>query len=75
MARWPAETSAELAVYYVCKMLVHIRTEEIIAIPRKKLAIVHLRFREMIKGRNKESGMTSCLFNEISFVSGSFRAR
>ena len=35
-------------------MLVHIRTEETIAIPRKKLAIVHLRFREMIKGRNKE---------------------
>ena len=29
MARWPAETSAELVVYCVCKMLVHIRSRRV----------------------------------------------
>ena len=47
MARWPANTTAELAVYCIWK-----RTEETIS--RKKLAFVHLRFRVMFRRSNKE---------------------
>ena len=46
-ARWPANTTAELAVYWIWK-----RTEETIS--RKKLAFVHLRFRVMFRRSNKE---------------------
>ena len=66
-ARWPADTNAELAVYCLCK-----KTEE--TIPRKLLAFVHLHFRVMFQRKEVKQG-SSCLFNEISFVPGSFQAR